>query len=144
MDSLSTEQVPLCAPLLRSAHSQIGYITYGKNEETSWIYWSVFNIKMKEFKTHVYEILEVIPFLMIIGLDPMRKNFLEINWTRIYLRPSMINEPLEIDEEILDRIRLLMKRAAVILLCFPTTLFFPTDTLRIALQEYLSRGETAV
>jgi len=25
VDSLSTEQVPLCAPLPRSAHSQIGY-----------------------------------------------------------------------------------------------------------------------
>jgi len=28
VDSLSTEQVPLCAPLLRSAHSQIGYSAF--------------------------------------------------------------------------------------------------------------------
>jgi hypothetical protein len=33
VDSLSTEQVPLCAPLLSSAHTQIGYHQDGYQEE---------------------------------------------------------------------------------------------------------------
>jgi hypothetical protein len=61
---------------------------------------------MTAYKPHNYEIMAVIAFPVIIGLDLMKKEnistgydegkkFLVINGTRIYLCPSMINEPLD-------------------------------------------------
>ena len=70
------------------------------------------NIEGIILKSRTFEILDVLPFSIIIGLDTMKAEsmftgyykghqFLEIRGTRIYFTDSGTPEPFEIDEEIL-------------------------------------------
>ena len=89
-------------------------ITYG-NKQTSESKGSIIldmNIEGIILKSRTFEILDVLQFSIIIGLDTMKAEsmftgyyqghqFLEIRGTRIYFTDSGTPEPFEIDEEIL-------------------------------------------
>ena len=90
-------------------------ITYGHEETSGSLGSIVLSLKVEkhDLELHVYQILEITPFPVIIGLDLMKKEnvlmgyhegkkFLEINGSRTYFSSTTIEYPLEMNEEILE------------------------------------------